>query len=537
LKNKIAVVGLVCVLVATLMLGCAQKTPSSTPTETVQPSETKAVPSETKKAEELVFIPSWPIKTVDPVKGGYLLLRYGIAETLIGVGEHGELVPRLATSWSVGEDGKTWTITLRKNVKFHDNSKMTAPIVAGYLRVIFNKTSELKLVPVENISAKDDYTLVIKTNTPFASLPAYLAYSRSIILSPNSLDEEKNVVRVIGTGPYKLVSWEPMKDALLERFEGYWGKKAETKRITLKSVPDPRSRVPMLLSGSADVAQLLPPQSIPELEKSPDIKVVKYQITRVRMLQLNCEKEPFSDKRVRLALQYAIDRNAIDEEILNGAGTPAKALFPPLLVWSNKDIEGYTYNPRKAKELLKAAGWKDVDGDGVLENAAGEELIIKFITYPERAELPVIAEAIQHQLKNVGIKAELEIISCSALKEIKEKGDFDIILVGRGLFFVPDPDFNLMQDYHSSRKKTGWGAYGWNNETVDKLLEEARETFDIDKRMELYSKVQKIIYEESPVIVLDYYMNVDAVQKDVKNYKGHINEYCYYLERIYKVSE
>lgn len=533
---KLSLVGLTCILAAVMIAGCAQNAPTQAPTET--PTQT---PVETKlqsNAEELIFIPSWPVKTVDPVKGGYLLLRYGIAETLIGVGEHGELIPCLATSWKVGEDGKTWTITLRKDVKFHDGSEMTAPVVSEYIRMSFNKTGILKLVPIENIIAKDDYTLEIKTKTPFAPLPAYLAYYKSVILSPKSFDEEGNIVEVIGTGPYRLASWEPMKDAVLERFEDYWGKKAETKKIILKSVPDPRSRVPILLADSADVAQLLPPQSIPELEKSPDIEIIKYEITRVRMIQLNCLKEPFNDKRVRFALQYAIDRESIDKEILNGAGMPAGSLFPPLLIWANKELNPYPYNPEKAKKLLEESGWKDLDGDGVLENVnTMEEMVVKFITYQERAELPIIAEAIQHQLKKVGIKVELEIMSYAALKEIREKGDFDMILLGRGLFFVPDPDYNLMQDYYSSRKKAGWGAYGWNNETVDELLEKARETFDFDKRLEMYKKVQEIIYKESPVIVLDYYMNIDAVRKNVKGYEGHINEFCYHLERVYKVAE
>jgi len=520
LKKSLFVLVLVCAVL--ILAGCAEK-----PQKQAQP--------ELKMAGEMIFIPSWPVKTVDPTKGGYTLLRYGIAETLIAVGKDGRLIPHLATSWEVGEDEKTWTISLRKGVKFHDGSEMTAPVVAEYLKMILDKTGLSKLVPVESINAKDDYTLVIKTKIPFAPLPAYLAYSKTVVLSPKSFDKEGNVVQVIATGPYKLVSWKPMKDAILERFDEYWGEKAKTKRIVLKSVPDPRSRVPMILAGTADVAQLLPPQSISELEKSPDVKIVKYQITRVRMIQLNCLKEPFSDKKVRLALQYAIDRKTINEEVLNGAGMPAGALFPPLLVWSNKDLKPYPYDPEKAKKLLEEAGWKDTDGDGILENVnTGKEFVIKFITYPERAELPLIAEAIQYQLKKVGIKVNLEIVGCAAIKEIREKGDFDMILVGRGLFFVPDPDFNLMQDYHSSREKTGWGAYGWKNKTVDELLEEARATFDFKKRFELYGKVQKIIYEESPVIVLNYYMNIDAVREGVKNYEGHINEFCYHLEKIYK---
>ncbi|SDN43672.1 peptide/nickel transport system substrate-binding protein [Desulfonauticus submarinus] len=487
-----------------------------------------------KGMSRLVIIPSWPVKSLDPSKGGYPLLRYNIAETLVGVDKEGRLKSSLATSWSVHQDKITWEFKLRKRVKFHDNSPMDAFNVAKYLRFIFHKTGLDKLVPIKEIKASDKYTLLIVTEKPFAPLPAYLACAKTAILSTNSFDSKNNFTSPIATGPFKVVKFTSMREVLLDRFSSYWGNQAKVDKVVLKSIPDPRSRVPMILSGEVDIAQLIPPQSVLELTKFSNIKIVKYPITRVRMLQLNCLKNIFRDKRIRRALQYAINREAIDKEILDGAGMSAGALFPPLLVWSAK-IKPYSYNIHQAKVLLEKAGWKDIDGDGILENTkTKEKFIIKLVTYPERAELPLIAEVLQDQFRKIGVKVELEVVKVAAIKSIRKKGDFDIILLSRGLFFIPDPDFIMMQDYYSGRKKWGWGAYGWKSQEVDCLLEQARTDFNFKNRLNMYRKVQNIIYNESPVIFIDYYVNIDAIRSNISDYNGHITEFSYELNRIKK---
>jgi len=334
--------------------------------------------------EKLIFVAAWPIKTFDPSKGGgYSLVRYSIAETLIGVDQNGKLIPLLATSWNVGKDGKTWTIKLRENVKYHDGQKLNALKVASHLKRAFETFDNLKVVPIEDIGYEDDLTLTIKTKVPFSPLPAYLAFHEAAILSPDSFNEKGELTRVIGTGPYKLVSWEPLRDAILQRFEEYWGSKGKFKEIVLKSISEPQSRIPLILSGEADIAQLLPPQSLILLEKSQDIEIIKTPIARIRVLQLNCLKKPFNDKRMRLALQYAIDRESIDRELLNNSGVPAGGLFPPNLIWANESLKPYPYDLQRAMALIKEAGWEDLDKDGILEDVkTGEKLKIKTLYLP-----------------------------------------------------------------------------------------------------------------------------------------------------------
>ncbi|MBC7332511.1 MAG: ABC transporter substrate-binding protein [Synergistetes bacterium] len=498
-----------------------------------------ALPTIAKQNEKtvLTIATSWPLKTLNPSKGGgYQLLRYGIGETLIAVDPSGKLVPSLAMSWQVKEDGKTWIIKLREDAFFHDSSKVNAQEVAKYLRKAFNEYTGLKLAPIEEISYEDEHTLVIKTTVPFAPLPAYLAYYESVILSPNSFNEKGELVSIIATGPYKLISWEPMKDAVLERFEKHWKGQAKIPKVILKSIPDPNARIPLILAGEVDIAQLLPPQSIEAISKNPQVEIIKYPITRTRILQLNCYKSPFNDKKARLAIQYAIDRETIDKYVFNDLWIPAGTLFPPMLFWADNELRPYPYNPEKALSLLKEAGYKDTDGDGILENVkTGEKLKVKFITYSERAELPIIAEVIQNQLAKIGFNVDLKVVSVNSLSEFWESGDFDILLIARGTYFLPDPDFIMMTDFYSNRnEKAGWGAYGWKNEKLDQLLEEGRRSFDLSKRLTIYKEAQRIIYEESPVICIDYYTNIDAVRKGIKNYHGHISEYSFNLEEIEK---
>ncbi len=250
------------------------------------------------------------------------------------------------------------------------------------------------------------------------------------------------------------------------------------------------------------------------------------------MMGLNMAEGPFTDILVRKAANMAVNRDDLVRYVLEGVGESATTLYPPMVYWANKEVKGYKFDQAGAKEMLEKAGWKDSDGDGVREKN-GTPLKIKLVTYPERAALPPTAEVVQAQLKDVGFDAELVVTQVDAAHSIRESGDFDMFLVGRGLLFVPDPDYNLMKDYYSENTvASGWGAYHFSNPKVDELLLKGRSVFDQSKRKAIYDEVQAILMKEAPMMYLNYYVNVDAVAKGIDGYTMHPTESSYHLETV-----
>jgi peptide/nickel transport system substrate-binding protein len=163
----------------------------------------------------------------------------------------------------------------------------------------------------------------------------------------------------------------------------------------------------------------------------------------------------------------------------------------------------------------------------------GKPFAVTLLTYPERAELPPTAEVIQSQLKEVGIHVEVKVLQVDAAFDLRNSGEFDMYLVGRGLLFVPDPDDNLMQDYHSKGTfGRGWGAYRYRNPALDRLLEWGRQTFDPAARKKIYDEIQRILVKDAPVAYLSYYVNVDATRATVVNYLMHPIEHRFRLEQV-----
>ncbi|AKB33320.1 Oligopeptide ABC transporter, periplasmic oligopeptide-binding protein OppA [Methanosarcina siciliae HI350] len=492
--------------------------------------------AEQEQQEELQTLSisgQWSPNTIDPHQSGYIAQRLGYAETLVGVDYEGKITPNLAKSWEVSDDGKNWTFVLREDVLFHDGTPFTAGVMKTSLERSFVRSESIfEKIPISAIEAPDNRTLVIRLESPFPALPAYLSKAESVALAPGSYDEDGNMLKPIGTGPFIFESWKPEEEVAVVKNPDYWGQTASVDKVIYRIMPEALTRKMLLDSKEIQIAMILSPEIAEEYTEKDGYTVLQQPIARVRMLGFNTEKEPFDDQRVRQAVNYAIDREAIVTYVLHGYGTTAAGLFPPGFYWANEEIAPYTYDTEKAKSLLEEAGWTDTNGDGTLDKN-GNPLKITLVTYPERAELPSIAEVLQQQLKNVGIETELQVLNVDAANSLRNQGDFDIFLVGRGLLFVPDPDEIMMTDYHSSGTSTdGWGAYRWYNESVDGLLEEARTTSDMAVRKELYDEAQEIIVEEAPVAYLNYYVNIDVTTSDIEGYRLHPTEYSLHLENV-----
>ncbi|MFH1137304.1 MAG: ABC transporter substrate-binding protein [Pseudomonadota bacterium] len=485
-------------------------------------------------AEKTLRIGSpWGAKTLDPQKDGFLWMRLGVLEGLTDVDQELRLRPALAESWSVSADHKVWTFKIRPNVRFHDGTALTAGVMRDCLKRLRDQGALLKNVPLESIDAPDDLTLTIATTTPFAPLPAYLSKGEAAALAPSSFNQAGEVVKPVGTGFFKLESWRVKEEIVASANRDHWsGTAPRVDRVVCRFVPEAMTRSALVRTGELDIAQILPPDLAKSMVADPSFKLQSLPIARCRIIDFNLAREPFSDIRARRAVNRAINRQDLIEFVLDGFGEPAKSLFPSVIFWSNSQAPAYEYDPEKAKGLLAEAGWKDENGDGVREKD-GRPLVVKFITYSNRAELPPLAEVIQNQLSQVGVKAELVVLQVDAANEMRNKGDFDLSLVGRGLLFTPDPDEIFMTDYFSENTfKDGWGAYHYRNEEVDRLILAGRAEFDAGKRKEIYDRVQELLLEDSPTTNLNYYVNVDVLNTKVKGYQMHPNEHSFRLESV-----
>ena len=475
----------------------------------------------------------WGPKTLDVHKSGYAFLRLGITETLVGVDENVKLVPSLARSWDVSDDHKTWTFNLREDVRFHNGTPFTAHAMKRCLDRLMQKGSLLKPVPIEVVEVSGSHTLIIRTGESFAPLAAYLSIGDTAALAPSSFDSDDNPVKPVGTGPFIFESWKVKEEIVALKNRDYWGKvKPKVDKVVYRGVPDAMTRMAMIRAGELDIAQILPPDAVKTLETDADIRIQTKPIGRCRMAGFNMAEALFADKKVRQAVNYAINRDDLVKYVLDGVGEAARTLYPPPVFWSNTDLAGYPYNPEKARRLLADAGWRDTDGDGILDKD-GNPFVFKLVTYTERASLPPTAEVIQSQLKKVGLKAELTVTQVDGAHKMRDDGDFGMFIVGRGLLFVPDPDYNLMKDYfHENTIKSGWGAYHYQNARVDELLLKGRKAFDPDERKKIYDEVQRIIVNQAPMAYLNYYVNIDAVRSRVKHYTMHPIERSFHLETV-----
>lgn len=484
-------------------------------------------------SQEITIGTLWKFDSLDPITRGWVFLEIGICELLVDIDYELNVVPHIAESWTVSEDGLQWTFKIRQGVTFHDGTLCDAKAVKYSLDRAVEKSKWFKQISVESVEAVDDLTVVVTTKEPFPALDAFMALDDILIYPEHMFDSEGKPKTLIGTGPFKFESWKSMQEIVAVKNEAYWGGTVPTlEKVTYKYVPEAVTRIMMLRNNELDIARLLPPDATEELKGEPGVTTQVTPGLRIREIPLNLFRPPFNDIKVRKALNYAINREAITQYVLAGVDLPAQCLYPPTSAWANPNIQGYAYDPDKAKQLLAEAGWSDQDKDGIIEKDR-KPFDVELVTYSTRAELPVIAEVLQEQLKQVGINLRVRIVESTVIQDMREKREIDMHLLARNVGYITDPGYFLKLDYHSSNTQgKGHGAYGYSNPRVDALIEEAQRTMDPERRMQLLYEVQEIIVDESPVIFLSHYSNVDGLKTSIQGYKTHPLDFDFHLEEV-----
>jgi peptide/nickel transport system substrate-binding protein len=415
-----------------------------------------------------------------------------IFDTLVQPDANLKMVPALATSWKTSADHLTWTFTLRQT-KWQDGTPFTASdVVYSYDRIIKQKLpNAYRFATVKSVTAAGPSTVTIKLKQPTPNLLADIGGFKGVAIVEKK-NAESGAIKdhPIGTGPFKLVSWQHGQSITLAANPDYWGGKPKIAKIKFTFVSDPTVALQNLQSGQVQWTDNLPPQQVASLENSSSGFTVKSVPSNdYWYLALNEARKPYDDVRVRQAISYAIDRNAIVKAAKFGNATVNETAIPKTSQWYY-DYSPYSPDPAKAKSLLAAAGVQNLTMDLMVTNQ-----------YPETVQA---AQIIAAELKPVGITVKIRTLDFATWLDQEGKGKFDAFMLG--WLGNIDPD-----DFYYAQQHTG-GSFNfqkYSNPTVDKLLDQARTTTDVAQRKSLYDQATKIIVDQASYI---YLYNPDVIQ-------------------------
>ncbi|MEH7343796.1 glutathione ABC transporter substrate-binding protein [Bacillus sp. JJ1532] len=431
---------------------------------------------------------------------------YGkVYESLVSRDKDSNYIPALAEEWSQIDD-LTWEFKLRKDVKFHDGSDFNAEAVKQVFdRLLDEKTASPRAVVfsmLKEVEVKDDYTAVLHLNNPFSALLSVLASSEGSIISPKAFNEGgvDLSINAVGTGPFKFESWKPGQEMVLLRNEEYWGTKPSFEKLTYKVVPEESTRVAMVETGEAHVADQLPVTELNRVEGSSSMSVLRTEGFGVEYIGFNVEKEPFTDVKVRQAIAHAIEKDAIIKGVYNSVGSRVASALAPKVIGFHDGLKDFPYDVNQAKNLLKEAGFPNGFKTTIVTD--------------DRKERINLAEVIQSQLKGIGVEVEIQVLEYGVYIETLSEGKSEMFIGGWGNA-TGDADYNQYNVFHSSSAGPVGNFSFYKNPVVDKLIEDARKEPNEEKRMELYAELQEIELEEAPLIPIRTLEHLSVTAKGI----------------------
>jgi peptide/nickel transport system substrate-binding protein len=451
------------------------------------------------------------ITSIDPSSAGYIFTRMEVAETLVAADEQGRPQPGLAHAWEVAGDGTEWRFTLQEGAEFHDGTPLTAEHAVQSLRYALAKPGTLEEAPITAIETDGD-GVVIRLSEPFSPLLATLAHSSTQILAPAAYTERGEVVQVIGTGPYRVETASPPQRLVVARFADYWGEAPAVERASYLAAGRGETRALLAESGDADLVFTLDPASYARLERSERLELRTVPVPRTVIVKVNAEHPFLDDPRAREALSLALDRPGIAAAILRHPEAAATQLFPPSLAeWHVSELPALGRDLERARALLSELGW-EAGANGVLERG-GEPFRLTLRTFPDRPELPLIATAIQEQLRELGVEVAVSIGNSSEIPAGHQDGTLELALLSRNFALIPDPLGTLVGDY--SGGGGDWGAMNWPHPELTETLAALLQSPEPDPAAR--ERVTTILHSELPVIPVAWYQHTAAVARDLEN--------------------
>ena len=441
--------------------------------------------------------------SLDPhkaVAAGTKEILFNIYEGLVKADSNGNLNPAVADSYSISEDGLTYTFGLRKGVKFHNGKNVTASDVVYSIKRNADDGSGNALISaflnIEDVTADDD----VVTITLKAPDPDFLQYMTLAIIPEDNTDPDTNP---IGTGPYKYVSRSPQENIILKRFDEYWGEKAYIENVTLKICANADSIVMDLKGGSVDLFARITSAQVLQLQGS-DFDILEGTMNLVQAMYLNNAVKPFDDVRVRQALSYAVDVDEIINLSFDGKGSKlGSSMFPAFgkyYIDETKDV--YNVDLDKAKSLLKEAGYPD-----------GFSFTIKV---PSNYQPHIdTAQVIVEQLKKVGVNAEIKLVEWDSwLSDVYSGRDFEATVVGVDASTMTARA--MLERFTSTSSKN---FINFNDPKYDEIFAKALNSYDDEEQTALYKECEWILTNQAANVYIQDLAEFVAINKKFTGYE------------------
>ena len=443
--------------------------------------------------------------TLEPTEQyfSWVVSRYGVGENLVKFDENGELVPCLAESWEPSKDQKSWIFKIREGVKFSNGDELTPELVKASIERVYEMSDRAESFFKPESIEVDGQNLVITTAEPNASIPGSLADPLFLIVDTSEGVDQDSFAQngPICTGPYVVESFSPTESCVVVRNENYWDGEVPFDKVTLKVIDDQTTRSMALQNGEIDIAINLKTENVKEFEGNDDIEIQELESLRSTYAFMN-QNGALGDLALRQALLRALDRETYCETLLDGGATAGKAPVPPTLDFGFDELnDENATDPEGAKQLLADAGYKDIDGDGFVETPSGEKLELNFVIYTSREELNVYAQAAQSSCKDVGINLKLNTVSYETLLDMRDSGDYDLLIWNVLVANTGDPENYLRENWYSTSPNN---TSGYSNKTVDAKLDELAKTFDEDARRDLIIDIQQEIMDDAATVFFGY---------------------------------
>jgi peptide/nickel transport system substrate-binding protein len=433
-----------------------------------------------------------------------LIINTAIYDTLLTRDKQLQIGPRLATSYRLVGD-KTWEVKLRQGVKFHNGESFDANAVKfsfeRIYRADFKSPQKGWFNTIDHIEIVDPFTVRFHTKAPDPAMPARMTLMYQ--MAPKHVTQVGDVqanLKPVGTGPFRFVEWTKNERIVVEANDEHWTGKPAVRRATFRPIPELGARIAALQTGQADLIVNVPPDQMQALSASKNVRIEKIPSCRIIYFGIaQIKGGPLADRRVRQALNHAVDVQGIIDAVLLGNGKRINSSMPPNVWGYDPSIPFYDYNPKKAKELLAAAGQSNLAL--TIQAPNGRWAMDKDI-----------AQAIAGQLTENGIKTNVKIVGewGSYVRTVLDHKTEDIFMNGWCLPSL-EPDHWVTPNLH-----TGEPVSQYSNPEVDKLMEQARSEMNPDKRKQLYSQLLRLIREDAPWIFGYQQMDVYGVSNRLK---------------------
>ena len=490
-------------MVLSVFAGCSS-TPATEEGASASGDAAQGEAADSEYKDTLVYALNTDVQSLDPqiqndtTSESVVKMLYN---TLLKFEDDGTVVGDLAESWSVSEDKLTWTFNLKQGVKFHNGKELTsADVKATFDRALNAEAGGLRTTEIIKmftaVEAPDPYTVTITTDGPYGPMESLMCNMSLGIMDADyieqyGLDLGTSVEGENGTGPFKVVSWERDQEIVVERFDDYFGTPAKLQTVVYTVIPEAASRVIALETGEVDVIDKPTNEDLERLEADTEnFTVLRKPTISQRLFRFGCNDPIISNTKVRQAIVYAIDRQAIIDALFTGSAYPSTAPLAPV-TFGYSNLGEIEQDLELAKSLLAEAGYPD----------GFDTKIVTTERYQNGIEL---AEIISQQLAEIGINAEIEVWEWSALSAswngiTADEFDQPIFIMGAGPS-MRDADGGLRGLYTTSETGLNDRNYGfYSNAEVDALIEQGMQETDQQKRVEIYKEAMEILYREDPV--------------------------------------